>query len=84
MEVITTKKSWQKICLDGFMYTQRHVGKSANQIVWHFVKSAGKTKCSSPLKTFKALKNPDVTQGDNHPADIDVCVVVARYEAEVT
>ncbi|KAK2167848.1 hypothetical protein LSH36_23g06032 [Paralvinella palmiformis] len=50
MEVITTKRDGQKICLDGSMYTQKHVAKSADHIVWRCVKHVEKTKCLSLLK----------------------------------
>jgi len=29
---------------------------------------------SKILKISKGLENPEVTQGNNHPADIDACV----------
>jgi len=35
----------------------------------------GDTKCPSLFKTPKALENPEVTQGHNHPVDNDRRVV---------
>ena len=59
LEVTTSNRGGQKICLDGFMYTKKHVAKSVDEMVFRCVKRAS-LKCPGILKTTKSLGNPTV------------------------
>ncbi|XP_063860926.1 uncharacterized protein LOC135101224 [Scylla paramamosain] len=74
LEVTTSNRGEQKICLDGFMYTKKHVAKSVDEIVFRCVKRAS-LKCPGILKTTKSLGNPEVVTSHNHLSDTVGCQV---------
>ncbi|XP_076061379.1 uncharacterized protein LOC143037146 [Oratosquilla oratoria] len=73
LQVVTTQRGAQKILLDGFMYTKKHVSKSANEVVWRCIQRD--VKCSARLKTTKSLSDHRLVGEHSHIADRVRCDV---------
>ncbi|XP_076039031.1 uncharacterized protein LOC143024135 [Oratosquilla oratoria] len=67
LQVVTTQRGAQKILLDGFMYTKKHVSKSADEVVWRCIQRD--VKCSARLKTTKSLSDHRLVGEHSHIAD---------------
>ena len=68
MEIITTKRGGQKLCLDGFMYTCKHVAKQKNEITWRCVKRTS-SGCKAILQTTKDYEDATLQTVHNHISD---------------
>lgn len=68
MEIINTKRNGKKLCLDGYMYTCKHVAKEKDQITWRCVKrtTAG---CKAILQTTKDYEGASLNTNHNHITD---------------
>ncbi|XP_076055366.1 uncharacterized protein LOC143033764 [Oratosquilla oratoria] len=73
LQVVTTHRGAQKILLDGFMYTKKHVSKSADEVVWRCIQRD--VKCSARLKTTKSLSDHRLVGEHSHIADRVRCDV---------
>lgn len=75
MEIISTKRGGQKLCLDGFMYTKKTESKTADRIVWRCVQRDAAVPCPSTLQTTKSLTNPVLQKSHTHEADQNAVVI---------
>ena len=66
MDIITTSKGKQKVCLDGFMYTQQIT--SRNQIRWQCVKRHN--QCKGIISTSLDLSQVLNSKPHNHDANL--------------
>lgn len=77
MEIITSNKGKEKICLDGYMYVL-HVECKAF-LRWRCSKASSQ-KCGAILKTGLDKREPVVAKPHNHPADSEGVNVVKCVE----
>ena len=66
MDIITTSKGKQKVCLDGFMYTKQIT--SRNQIRWQCVKRHN--QCKGIISTSLDLSQVLNSKPHNHDANL--------------
>jgi hypothetical protein len=87
MEVVTTKRGGQKLCLDGHMYTKKT--SSARQIIWRCVEREPPTRCNATLKTTPDLLDPMIMKQHVHPpseekVDVIKCRETMSNQARTT
>ena len=67
MDVIATKRGGQKLCFEGFMYTQKI--ETTHKLIWRCVKRDDAVKCTAILQTSKNMDNPDMKKPHSHQPD---------------